>query len=182
MQKLIKIVIIFSFGFILSGCPPEMSTTFLTIKTVRVLFFSFDKNGIFPHLDEFNKHELGIGIIPDSVSERVEYSQAFSFGNNVYARSNPNTISYTNAIDSLNIFTLYDFDANHPAGSNINDILLHLDDMGETTEIEIRNLSTTMLFLKFSTLPNNDSLQFKITGRITDNGTFISQTELVVIP
>jgi len=183
MQKRITIVIIFSIGFILSGCPPEKtSTTFLTIKTVRVLFFSFDKNGIFPHLEEFNKNELGIGIVPDSVSERVEFAQAFSFGNNLYARSNPNTVTYTNTIDSLNIFTLYDFDANHPAGSNINDILLHLDTMGETAELEISNLSTTMLFLKFSTIPNSDSLQFKITGRITDIGMFIAKTELVVLP
>lgn len=182
MKKLIKIVIIFSIGFILSSCPPEPSTTFITIKRVRVLLFSFDKNGIFPHLDEFNKNELGIGIVPDSVSEYTEFAQTLSLGNNAFARSNPNIRTYTNAIDSINIFTLYDFDTNHPAGSSINDILLHLDTMGKTTEIEINKLSTTELFLKFSAIPKNDSLQFIIIGRITDLGKFIAKTELVVLP
>jgi len=182
MKKLITITIIIFIGFIFAGCPPEMSTTFITIKSVRVMFFSFDKNGIFPYMDEYNKNELGIGIVPDSVSERVELAQAFSFGKSAYARSNPNTRTYTNAIDSINIFTLYDFDNNHPAGSKINDILLHLNTLGETAEIEINNLSTTMLFLKFTTVPNNDSLQFRITGRITDVRKFIADTELVVLP
>jgi len=169
-------------GFLLSGCPPETSMTFISIKTARVLFFSFDANGVFPYLEEFNKNELGIGIVPDSVSERVEFAQALSFGSNAYALSSPNSSSYTNAIDSLNIFTLYDFDADHPAGSKINDILLHLNTMGETAVLDISVLSTTMLFLKFQTIPTNDSLQFKITGRITDVGTFIANTELVVLP
>jgi len=181
MKKLIRIAIIFSIAFILSGCPPEISTTYITIKTARVLLFSFDKNGNYPYLEEFNKNELGIGVVTDSVSEYVDFAQTVSFGNNVFA-SNPNTITYTNAIDSLNIFTLYNFDTNHPAGSNINDILLHLDPMGKTDLIEISELSTTTLFLKFGIIPDNDSLQFKITGRITDIGKFIAKTELVVLP
>lgn len=182
MKKLIAIVITISIGFIFSACPTETSLTSITIKTVRALFFSFNTNGVYPYLEEFNKNELGIGVLPDSISERVEFGQAFSFGNIAYARSNPHRTEYTNAFDSLNFFTLYDFDADHPAGSNINDILLHLNPMGVTTPIDLSNLSATSLFLKFSAIPDNDSLQFKITGRITDIGKFTAYTELVVLP
>ena len=123
---------------------------------------------------------MGIGIYPDSISERVVFAQSFSIVNQVYA-SNPNTITYTNGIDSLNIFTLYNLDTDHPAGSNINDVLLHLNPMGETSEIDISKVYTTMLDLKFSSIPYYDSLQFRITGRISDEGNFEAITNLVVL-
>lgn len=180
MKKLTSLIILFFLGCIFSSCPRESSKTYKTIKTVRVLLFSFDKNGIYPHLDDFNKNELGIGIFPNSVSERVEVAQSFSLGNEVYAMADPHQIIYTNAIESLNLITLYDFDTNHPAGSNVNDILLNLDPMGKTSEININSLSTIELFLKIASIPQNDSLQFQITGRITDEGDFTAKTELVI--
>lgn len=94
---------------------------------------------------------------------------------------NPNEIYYTNTIDSLNFITLYDFDADHPAGSNINDILLFLDGMGKTREVDISSLSDIAHFLKFSVVPQSDSLQFEITGRITGEHNFSEKTELVIL-
>ncbi len=182
MKKTISFAIIFSFLITFSGCPPE-TITLETIRTVRVLLFSFDKNGIYPYLKEFNKNELGIGVYADSISENIEFAQAFSFVNSAHARNNQNSTKYpTNTIDSLNVFTICDFDANHTAGSNINDILLHLNAIGETSVIDINKLSSSMHYLKFSSVPDNDSLQFRITGRITEIGPFISTTELVVLP
>lgn len=181
MKKLTSIVILFFLVCILSSCPRDASTTYITIKTAHALLYSFDKNGIFPYLDDFNKNELGIGIYPDSVSRRVEIAQSFSIGNEVYASDNPHEIIYTNVIESLNIITLYDFDTNHPAGSNVNDILLSLDSMGKTSKIDVNSLSSVFLDFKFASIPQNDSLQFQITGRITDEGDFIAKTELVIL-
>ncbi len=93
----------------------------------------------------------------------------------------PNEIYYTNTIDSLNFITLYYFDSQHPAGSNINDILLFLDGMGKTREVEISSLSDIAHFFKFSVIPQNDSLQFEISGRITGEHNFSEKTELVIL-
>lgn len=182
MRKKYKISILVIFSFLLTGCPPDDGiTTYKTIKSVRALLYSFDKNGIYPYLEEFNPEQLGIGVYPDSISTRTELATSFSFGNYAYARSNPNETIYLNAIDSLNVFTIYDFDENHPAGSNINDILFYLDGMGQTSELNINDLFSISHSLKFSTIPKNDSLKFKVTGRITEEGVFSKETDLVVL-
>lgn len=181
MKKIISVLILFSLSCLFSSCPRETSTTYITIKTVRVLLYSFDKNGIFPFLDDFNRNELGIGVFDDSISQRVVFAQSFSIGNQLYARGNPNQTVYTNAIESMNIITLFDFDSIHPAGSNINDILLHQNSMGVTSALDINKLSSTMHFLKLSTVPQNDTLQFQITGRISNEGDFTTKTELVIL-
>lgn len=180
MKKLTSLIIILLIGLMFTGCP-QGSVTWKTIKTVRVMLFSFDKNGIYPYLEDFNKNELGISVYADSLSETVEYAQSFSFGNKAFAMEDPNKIYYTNNIDSLNFITLYDFDADHLAGSNINDILLFLDGMGKTHEVEISSLSDVTHFFKFSAIPQNDSLQFEITGRITGENNFSEKTELVIL-
>ncbi len=145
------------------------------------MLFSFDKNGIYPYIEEFNKNELGISVYADSLSETIEYAQSFSFGNKVFAMENPNEIYYTNTIDSLNIITLYDFDTDHLKGSNINDMLLFLDGMGKTHKVEISSLSDVTHIFKLSAIPQNDSLQFEITGRITGENNFSEKTELVIL-
>ena len=181
MKKIVLIFIFFALGFILSSCPRELSTTYITIKTVHVLFFSFNENGIFPYLDSFNKNELGIGVFQDSTSSIVELAQSFSFGNEAFA-DDPNTVIYTNTIEDVKVITLFDFDTNHPAGSKVHDILLHLNSMGETHEMNINSLSSTMFLFKFSTVPQNDSVQFEITGIITNEGEFKARTNLVIFP
>lgn len=94
---------------------------------------------------------------------------------------NPNTEVYTNAIDSLSFVTIYNFDENHPAGSKINDILLLLDYMGNTSKVEINRLTAVDHHFKFAEIPQNDSLQFEITGNITSEGRFTQKTDLVIL-
>lgn len=179
MKKLFSLLIIFLIGFILSGCPGT-SVTYYTIISVKVLLFSFDKNGIYPYLEKFNMNELGIAVYADSLSETTEYAQALSVGNKAFAMENPNKVVYTNTIDSLNIITLYDFDAGHQTNSNVNDILLSLDYMGNTKKVDINSLSDIDIHLKFSAIPQNDTIQFQVSGRITGERNFIKKTELVV--
>lgn len=182
MKKKYKISILVIFSFLLTGCPAEDRTiTYETIKSVGTFLFSFDENGIFPHLEEFDPEELGIAVVPDSIFRRTEYVNTFSLGSKAYARSSPNELISLNAIDSLNVYTIYDFDENHPAGSNINDILLYLDGMGETSELNITDLYSVFHTLKFSTVPENDSLKFRVTGRIIDERLFSKETELVIL-
>ena len=181
MRKKYKISLLVIFCFLLTGCPDDGTTTYETIKSIRTFLFSFDENGIFPHLEEFNQEELGIAIVPDSTVQRIEYASTFSIGPKVYARSNPNEYIILNSIDSLNVITIYDFDDNHPAGNNINDILLYLDDMGETFDLPINGLTSVSHTLKFSTIPQNDSLQFEVSGRITGEGVFTKKTDLVIL-
>ena len=90
-------------------------------------------------------------------------------------------IKYINSIDSINVYTIYDFDEEHPAGSSVNNILLYLNYMGETEEVNINELSSVTHHFKFSAVPSNDSLQFTITGRITDEMNFALNTNLIVV-
>ena len=181
MRKKYKISILVLFCFLLTACPDDGTITYETIKSVRTFLFSFDENGVFPHLEEFNREELGIAVVPDSTLRRTEYASTFSIGTKAYARSNPNEYISLNAIDSLNVITIYDFDDEHPAGSPINDLLLYLNDMGETAELPINELYSTFHIFKFSAIPQNDSLQFEVSGRITGEGVFTQKTTLVVL-
>lgn len=164
---------IFALITIISCCPNDGELQIITIETARPLLFSFDENGIFPHLDEFNPNELGIGVYQDSITTRIEMPEGCSGGRNDQM--------YTNTIDSLNVRTLFDFDDNHLAGSNVNDILFFLDNLGETFEVPVNSTSSIISNFKFSVVPQNDSLQFEVTGRITDKGPFIERTELVIL-
>lgn len=181
MRKLFSVIFLLLIGCFFSSCPGNRSTTWVTIETARVLLFSFDVNGIYPYLGKFDRNELGIGVFPDSTSERVELAQSRAFGNKLYAMENPNSRVETNSIDSLNFITLYDFDANHPALSNVNDVLKFLDYMGKTGTVNVNGLSAFEHFFKFSAVPQNDSLQFEVTGRITDVGKFKALTDLVIM-
>lgn len=180
MKKILSVIFLFLIGCFLSSCP-NRSTTWLTIKSVRVLLFSFDQHKIYPYLESFNKNELGISVYADSLAKRVEFAQLISLGKQLYAMENPNQFIETNSIDSLNFSTIFDFDSNHPAGSNINDILLQLDYMGKTKEVEISSLSAFEHHFKFEAVPQNDSIQFEVTGRITGEGKFELQTDLVIL-
>jgi len=53
--------------------------------------------------------------------------------------------------------------------------------MGKTHEVEISSLSDVTHFFKFSAIPQNDSLQFEITGRITGENNFSKKTKLVIL-
>jgi hypothetical protein len=180
MKKLLSVISLFLIGCFLSSCP-NRTTTWITIKSARIELFSFDQNGIWPYLASFDRNELGISVYADSLAERVEFAQSISFGKQLYAMENPNQIIETNSIDSLNFITIFDFDSNHPAGSNINDILLQLDYMGKTKEVEISSLSAFDHHFKFAMVPQNDSLQFEVTGIITEVGKFELQTVLVIL-
>ena len=181
MNKKTTIVLIISIMSVLSGCLTGVTVTYKTIKTAKVLLFSFDKNGIFPYLEQFNKNELGISVTPDSIFDSHEIAQSFSFGSSAYAMQDPTQIIYTNAIDSIHVYTLYDFDPEHPAGSNVNDILLFINSMGDTQKLNIHELKSEYHFFKFSAIPQNDSLQFEISGRITNENSFNIKTKLVII-
>ena len=64
----------------------------------------------------------------------------------------------------------------------LNDILLYLDGMGETFAINVNQVSSISNYFKFSAAPQYDSLQFKISGRITEKENFVKTTALIVLP
>jgi hypothetical protein len=158
------------------------TTTFVTVESVRGLFHSYNENGIYPYLEHFNRKELGIYVRPDSTSEQVQIAQTLSFIQGAYACEDPSKYYSTNSIDSVHIYTRYDFDSNHPSGSLINDILLPIDPLDEIiTGVNIEDLAFYSQSFRFSAIPSSDSMQFVIVGRILGKGDFETQTELVVL-
>jgi len=184
MRKLISFLLIQLLLLISSCICPNKggSITYITIKNARGMLYSFDENGIFPYLDEINRNELGISVLPDSTVERVEFSQNISIGNQLYACQDLNDFEYVNSIDSLTIFTVYNFDDSHPAFSKVNDILRPINTMGEMLNIDdIGTLSFVDQHLKFIHSPIYDTLQFEITGRITGGECFKILTNRLIL-
>ncbi len=184
MKKLISLLFL-NFILFLSSCfcPNDGgSMTYITIHKAEGLLYSFDENGIFPYLDVINRDELGISILPDSTTEKVEFAQNITFGNQLYACEDINKIEYVNSIDSINVFTMYKFDDNFPALSKINDILKPINIYGEILNIEdISALNFVDQHLKFIQSPNYDTLQFKITGRIIGGNSFQILTNMIIL-
>jgi hypothetical protein len=180
MKKIQFALIIYFFGSIISCCSDDGSITYETIKSANVLLFSFDENGIFPYLEAFNPNELGIAVSADSISSRIVFAKPLSNIDIAYACDDPNLVFYTNTIDSLNIITVYDFDDNHLAGSQVNDLLLNLNSFGNTSSINVQEVESISHIFKFSKASENDSLQFKITGRITSEGVFEKTTDMII--
>lgn len=184
MKRLTALFFIQLFLFVSSCICPNGggSMTYITIQNTRGLLYSFDENGVFPYLDEINRNELGISILPDSTTERVEFAQNISIGNLLFACEDPNEIEYVNSIDSLNIFTIYNFDDSHPALSKVNDILRPINTLGEILNIDdISTLSFIDQHLKFIHSPIHDTLQFEITGRIIGGERFKILTNKLIL-
>jgi len=182
MKRLTFLMLIYFAGSITSCCTNGPAVyTYNTIETAKVFLYSFDENGVFPYLEQFNPDELGIAIVPDSLAKRIEVVENISPMERAYACDEANMSIYTNLIDSLNIFTIYDFDINHPAGSNVNDILEEQDPFEKFKKVDITKISSIYHLLKLSASAKNDSVQFKIEGRITDRSNFSMITELVIL-
>ena len=185
MKKIIAIIGLYLFGFLQACiCPMNSSKTnvYKTIETVRGIFYSFDQNGIFPYLDAFNRRQLGLSVFPDSVSERIEISQSISPISSAYACEDPTDVYYVNSIDSVIVFTVFDYDNQHLAGTSVNDILKPMDIHGKTTNnVEISELFFVNQYFKFSSAPTFDSMQFIITGNISGKQKFQVQTDLIVL-
>ncbi len=184
MKKFTVLILIHLIAILQSCCGNvEFTTYFITIERVRGLFYSFDENGIFPYLDEFNRNELGVTITADSTTERIEISHLIRpFINSAFACQDPTETIFENEIVSINVFSKYPFDDEFMGGDKVNDILEPLDILGQTTSgIDINRLSFISQQLKFSRIPKYDSMQFIITGIIQQKGTFSFETELVIL-
>lgn len=174
------VLLIYFFGSIISCCPGGGVITYETIETVRVSIFTFDENGVFPHYADYDINNLGVAVLSDSLSTRREVVMNYSTMDKAYACDDPDQLIYTNLIDSLEVVTVYDFDALHPAGSSVNDILLGIDSNGNTFPMDVGTAALLGHVYKFSVTPQNDSIQFHVSGRITTKGTFAKTTGLVV--
>ena len=176
MKKFNTKGILLLFSFLVIGCADSLDesdiTTYKSIKSVEALLYSFDENGDGPIYSEFDIERIGMSVYPDSTVTEFE------------ARVKPDVISYTNFFDSLNFFTVHYFDDEHPAGSNINDLLLVLfpSDNDQMLEVQFAGgLTTKGNDFKLNALPQNDSLQFIVSGRIIGEGTFSEKTQLVIL-
>ncbi len=184
MKKFTALGCLYLIVFLQSCCRHEGFTTiYRTIESARGLFYSYNEHGIYPYLEVFDRNELGFSIGPDSVSRTIEVSQLLPpMINSALACQNPKEIINVNFIDSVNVFTKYNFNEEYQAGSNINDLLLPLDIYENPTYgIDINQLQFFHQYFKFSAVPSADSMQFVITGRITDKGIFQYETELTVL-
>lgn len=110
-----------------------------------------------------------------------------SFTNQAYACDPP---VYADYLESLSITSDTDYDAAHPAGSDLNDIFLfntrEYSNMKTHTEFfsRSRELTTSFLFLRFNTAPATTSTHtFSITLNLRDGETFSGEiTGLTISP
>ena len=168
MKKIILLALILI--TINSCCNGESDVSVNTIESARGFLYSYDENGIYPYFDEFNPNELGIGITADLITEVIEMNDDCG----------EIDLIYTNAIDSINVITIFDFNENYLAGSNVNNLLLGQDGTGGTFPTDVGNNSSISHIYKFSNTPENDSIQFQISGRVIEKGVFTQLTDLII--
>ncbi len=181
MKKLSLILLIYVATLITSCIPGKITTYQLTINSVGCMAFSFQDNGIFPYLEKINKEQLGISIIPDSISKKIA-QDGFDTGNKLYALDPSTEFVFTNHIEAINVVTLYDFNDKYPAMSNVNAILDPLDIMGNTHSVEdLSKLQFTEMHLKFNQPATSDTIQFEISGRIAGGEAFKIATNKLIV-
>jgi hypothetical protein len=158
------------------------STTYITIHSVGGSIYSFDENGMSLYNVEIDRERLGIYIYPDSTDQRVEFAQSVVVGNQIYACEDNHYIEYTNSIESINFFTVFDFDNNHPASTNINNILQPGYNYGAILDVfDVNSMNFTDLHFKFVQPPTYDTLQFEITGRLVGGKDFKILTDMIIL-
>jgi len=164
-------------------CSDEGTTTIITIENAKTLLYSFDENGIFPYLEDFNREELGILVSEDSISSEVIAYSNFGIIKQGYACDKPNEIFYENTIDSINVVTIFDYNDQYASGDSFVSNLNYVSGFnGETTEIgNLLNDQRTEFLFKFKEPPTKDTLQFRVTGRIIGIGNFELLTEQVIL-
>lgn len=183
MKKIISLVAIYISMFVTSCfCPDKGSTTHVTIVSARAIFYSFDRNGVFPYYESYNRNELGISVLSDSVVKNVLLASAHYTGKDIIACEDPHKIIYENSIDSINVFTLYNFNEAYPASSNVNDLLVPMYVNNEVLpNFDINEIAFISQHFKFKVAPDYDTMQFLITGRIAGEGIFGVLSQMAVI-
>ncbi len=184
MNKIKFTVLFYIITLVLSCiCPNNGTTTKITIENAATLLYSFDENGIFPFLEEFNREELGILVAADSTTREIVALTNFGIIQSGYACDDPDERFYDNAIDSITVFTLFDYNNNYKSGDSFVSNLNYVSGFdGETFEINnlIDDQGIDFLF-KFKEPPTKDTLQFKVTGRIIDKGDFELYTKKIIL-
>lgn len=194
MKKLLTLATLYFVLMIASCIPDKYISAYvrtvtgidakLTIYCDTCYSYTNDANG---------KQYLNVIITPKSYTQKIEATLRSKLNNTIYA-DEPSLpkIKYTNHIDSLAIFTLYDYDETHPANSLVNNILNYTKfyERGETPIGNLEYIEFTESYYYYgegniklkvtSSATSSDSVQFRITGRLSDGILFDTTTELLV--
>ncbi|AZQ43946.1 hypothetical protein [Nonlabens ponticola] len=181
MKKFSIILFIYFFGSIMSCCSNGGTITTITIESVYSELYFYeepeeDGRRINPEIEEL----LAIIIDADSVSQEVDIVANFSNMDTAMACDDGDSFRVTNLIDSVQVFTIYDFDQNHPAGTSVNDILQKFGNPENVAGLQIIDLEDDFYRFKFLSQPQNDSIQFLIRCRITERGRTETNTQLII--
>ena len=198
MKKTISLASLYLILFVGSCIPDRNISSYIrTITSIDAKLFLICDSCYFYYntpFDENNKQYLNILLSPKSFTQKIEASLHSKLNNSLFANDPvlPKII-YTNHIDSLAIYTLYDYDETHPANTLINNILTHKPDYNipatpidslESIEFNKYNeyyYGEGIVGLKVtSPVTASDSVQFRVTGKLSDGVQFDTTTELMV--
>lgn len=179
MKRLTSLLSLY-FVILLVGCIPERYTqTTETIKSVRATIFSYENYG-----NVLTRDQLSICIQSDTVIYSVKTAQRSYSSSSAFADEYEPSVIYANYIDSVDVYTVFDYDDNHLANSLVNDILstgYYINDSTAFTGWVGQFYASYNINLNFKTsATSSDSVQFRIEGKLSDGVKFTTKTQLVV--
>lgn len=178
MKRLTSLLSLY-FVILLVGCIPERYTqTTETIKSVRAKIYSYENYG-----SVFTRDQLGISIQPDTVIYNVKTAYRSYSSSSAYADEPAWSTKYANYIDSVAVYTVFDYDANHLANSLVNDILTngyYINDSSVFNGLVGQYYASNIDLKLLTALSESDSVQFRVEGKLSDGVKFTTKTQLVV--
>ncbi|MEQ8239028.1 MAG: hypothetical protein RIA69_07430 [Cyclobacteriaceae bacterium] len=126
------------------------------------------------------KSDLHFSIFPDSISDYLEIVSSGSFTQSLMACDDNNHTFYNQTMDSLQVYTLYDLNSEFPAGAVINEVL-SIKSFQSLSYLDINvGYEASGLLLKLAVVPKSDTVQFLLTGRLSNNLKIMAKTSLRV--
>jgi hypothetical protein len=123
---------------------------------------------------------LHVSIFPDSISDYLEIVSSGSFAQSLSACDDNSQTFYNQTMDSLQVRTLYDLSSEFPAGAVINEVL-SIESFQSLSSLDKRvGYEASGLVLKLGLVPKNDTVQFSLTGRLSNNVKIMAKTSLRV--
>ena len=162
-----------------AGCCDEVFE--ICVDTVGIKVITLNNEGIEPvenNTDTIPAEAFALGAILETEdSDCIALDPRNLFSQKAFATSCPTEITYNQNIDQINIYSLMDFDDNHPTGAILNDLFEYNNLSAYTIESNYF-LRDTIHLLLFSE-PSHPQQQFILEINLSDETTYSDTTQVV---
>ncbi len=166
-MKKITILVILLIPVVVGCICPDDTITRIEIYSVESAAYGYDTHDLNPEFENINRYFVGFSVFADSIIASVTENNQLDPA----ACNNSNRVEYADQIDSLHVFTVFDYNDEFTAGDDLSSLVrLQMRFRRHNNLFELESHRFIWEYFRFTNAPTNDSLQLRITGRVS-NGT-----------